>query len=222
MRCVCHSLNLCAKKATAALPNRLEYFVREAHNYFSNSPKRLEKYKDLYETINNSSNSKKNQGLSGIRWLARCDAIETIIDQWEELKTYFLLNEKECYAASQLHDTMSRLPYKAFLIFLKSVLKIVTQLNVLFQSDNIEPTKLFEDLFLMFKSLLKKIVVPAQLQKVKDSELVNFDFMPHLMHTSSLNFSYELQSIAEYLNPTDLKDVKERCKNFWCVLASEI
>ncbi|CAG5109293.1 Protein of unknown function [Cotesia congregata] len=69
---------------------------------------------------------------------------------------------------------MSRLPYKAFLIFLKSELKIVTQLNVLFQSDNIEPT------------------------------------------------NYEFRSIAEYLNPTDLKDVKERCKNFWCVLESEI
>lgn len=107
--------------------------------------------------------------------------------------------------------TLSRLPYKAFLIFLKSVIKIATQLNVLFQSVNIEPTKLYEDLFLMFKSLFQKI--PAQLQKIRDSELATFNFTTHLMHPSSISFSHEFQCVAEYLNPTDLKDFKERFKN---------
>ncbi|XP_057331417.1 uncharacterized protein LOC130671506 [Microplitis mediator] len=58
MRCVCHSLHLCAEDAAAALPSRLEHFVREAHNYFAYSPKRIEKYKDLYETMNDNRNSK--------------------------------------------------------------------------------------------------------------------------------------------------------------------
>lgn len=64
MKCVCHSLHLCAEKSAAVLPNRLEHFVREIHNYFSNSPKRVDQYKDLYEVMNDSRKPKKVQGLS--------------------------------------------------------------------------------------------------------------------------------------------------------------
>ena len=80
-------------------------------------------------------------------------------------------NQVKRYMADQLHDIMKRLPFHAFLVFLKNELKAITQLNQLFQSNQVEPVKLFEDLFLLYKNLLQKIVVPAQLQKVDDSEL---------------------------------------------------
>ncbi|XP_057322538.1 uncharacterized protein LOC130665927 [Microplitis mediator] len=90
MKCVCHSLHLCAEKATDVLPKDLEYLVREAHNWFSYSPKRLDEYRDLYETMNNGNRKpKKITGLSGTRWLARYNAIDTILHQWDELKLLF-------------------------------------------------------------------------------------------------------------------------------------
>lgn len=81
IKCVSHSLHLCAEKAAETLPRQLEFLVREAHNWFSYSPKCLEHYRDLYNTINNSRNPKKIQGLSGTRWLARYEAINTILQQ---------------------------------------------------------------------------------------------------------------------------------------------
>ena len=105
VKCVSHSLHLCAEKA-AELLRQLEFLVREAHNWFSYSPKRLEKYRDLFETINANRNPKKIQGLSGTRWLARYEAINTILDQWDELKLLFSIaqSEDKCYMAEQLHD----------------------------------------------------------------------------------------------------------------------
>lgn len=45
IKCICHSLHLCAEKACQTLPKRLEFFIREVHNYFSHSPKRITEYR---------------------------------------------------------------------------------------------------------------------------------------------------------------------------------
>lgn len=124
--------------------------------------------------------------------------------------------------AEQLYDIMDRLPYKAFLIFLRNELKNVTQLNLLFQSDNVESTKLFEDLFLLYKNLLQRLVVPSRLEILVDSELLEFNFKDHLMYTASMYFGFDFQNISQQLAPRDLSDVKERCKNFFCCLTEQI
>lgn len=224
VKCVSHSLHLCAEKAAELLPRQLEFLVRETHNWFSYSPKRLDNYKKLYETMNDNKYPKKIQGLSGTRWLARYQAITTILEEWEELKLLFSIakSDDKCYMAEQLYDIMTRLPYKAFLIFLKNELKNVTQLNLLFQSDNVEPTKLFDDLFLLYKNLLRQLVIPSQLEKLVDSELIEFNFKEHLMHTASMYFGYEFQNFSQELEVNDLSDVRERCKNFLCCLAEQI
>lgn len=108
------------------------------------------------------------------------------------------------------------------MIFLKNELKSVIQLNTLFQSDNVESLKLFEDLFFMYKSLLKRLVVPSQLEIVLDCELVKFNFGQHLMHTTSMYFGYDFQTISQELKESDLLDVRERCKGFLCRLTQEI
>lgn len=140
VKCVSHSLHLCAGKAVELLPRQLEFLVREAHNWFAYSPKRLEHYINLFETINANRNPNKIQGLSGTHWLARYEAISTILEQWDELKLLFSIakSEDKCCMAEQLYDIMKRLPFKAFFIFLKNELKNVIQVNLLFQSNNVD------------------------------------------------------------------------------------
>ncbi|XP_053596147.1 uncharacterized protein LOC128668022 [Microplitis demolitor] len=224
VKCVCHSLHLCAEKAAESLPRQLEFLVRETHNWFSYSPKRLDYYRKLYETMNNNTDPKKIQGLSGTRWLTRYQAINTILEQWEELKLLFSIakSDDKCYMAEQLYDIMRRLPFKALLLFLQNELKHVMQLNLLFQSNHVEPVKLFEDLFLLYKNLIKRLVVPSQLEKLVDSELVEFNFREHLMHTASMYFGFDFHTISRELEKKDLLDVRERCKTFLCSLAEQI
>lgn len=164
------------------------------------------------------------QGLSGTRWLARYQAVNAILEQWEELKLLFSIakSDDKCYMAEQLYDIMRRLPFKALLIFLKNELKYVTQLNLLFQSNNVEHITLFEDLFLLYKNLLKRLVVPSQLEKLVDSELLEFNFREHLMHTASMYFGFDFHTISQELEEKDLLDVRARCKNFLCSLAEQI
>lgn len=227
IKCICHSLHLCAENAAETLPRQLEYLVREAHNWFSNSPKRKDEYKKLYKVMNGDEakkDPKKIAGLSGTRWLARYSAINTILEQWEELKLLFELakNNDKCLQAQYLYDIMVCPAYKLFMVFLHSNLELLTNLNKLFQSSNVEIFKLLEDLFLLYKSILQKIVVPSQLQKVKDADLVTFKFQDYLMHTSSIFFGYNFDQAAKSVPSNEISNIRARCKDFLVKLCTEI
>jgi len=103
---------------------------------------------------------------------------------------------------------------KAYMIFLKSNLQVICKTNFLFQSDDVSPFILFQDLSLLLKSMLKKIVVPDQLKKISDAQLVNYDFEQYLMHTDSIYFGYEFNLIFQTLVPQDQGNVKKVCQNF--------
>lgn len=57
LKCVCHSLSLCASKACPELPSCLEYLLSETRNWFAHSPLGMKVYQTLFETINDG---KKN------------------------------------------------------------------------------------------------------------------------------------------------------------------
>ncbi|KAI4454180.1 hat family dimerization domaincontaining protein-related [Holotrichia oblita] len=83
VKCVSHSLHLCAEKAAELLPRQLEFLVREAHNWFSYSPKRLEYYKTLFETINANKDPKKFKDLAEP---AGSPAIKLLTQYWSSGK----------------------------------------------------------------------------------------------------------------------------------------
>ena len=60
IKCVCHSLNLCACKANEELPSYLEYMLRESRNWFSHSPLReYNLYQELFKLINHGTQPPK-------------------------------------------------------------------------------------------------------------------------------------------------------------------
>lgn len=176
MKCVCHFLHLCAENAAKLFPRQLEYLVRETHNWFSNSLKRKYEYKEIYNVLNNGVDDKRIAGLSGTRWLARYSAIDTILQQWEKLRLLSELakSKEKCLTAQYLYEIMPCPVFRIFLVFLHSNLKTLTNLNKLFQSNDVELFKLLEDIFLLYKGILQQIVVSCQLEKIKDDNLVNF------------------------------------------------
>ncbi|KYM94184.1 Superoxide dismutase [Cu-Zn] [Cyphomyrmex costatus] len=76
--------------------------------HLATDTKRQVQYKSIYQLINGEDGKqpKKIAKLSGTRWLARNEAIKTILNQWDALKLHFkLAEEKErCYTAEQLYE----------------------------------------------------------------------------------------------------------------------
>lgn len=164
IKCLCHSSHICAEKACDILPKHLDYLVKTSHSWFSNSAKRNKAYAELFKLMNERT-PKKIAKLSGTRWLARLNAIETILDQWESLRLHFdmaRMSERSDigYKAESLYQMYSDDRNKLYLLFLRHSLKKVIEVNKLFQSESVEPFKLLEDVNELYYSVLQKIVLP--------------------------------------------------------------
>ena len=221
VKCLCHSLHLAAENACLVLPKQLDFIVRETHNWFSASTKRQQEYKRVYDLIIGGV-PKKVSKLSGTRWLARYEALAVILDQWDALKLHFSLaaGKERCYTADQLNQMYDDNQNKIYLTFLLFILKKVTSVNKLFQSDQVNPLQLFDDLHNVLYFLLQQIVVPQQLEKMNHSEIATFDFKEHLMPTSCINFGYQFNLISD--KEPNLMLIKERCVFFLIKLTEEI
>ena len=89
--------------------------------------------------MNEAKDPKQIAGLSGTRWLARYSAINTILEQGDNLKLLFELakSNDKCLQAQYLYDIIVCPAYKLFMGFLHSNLELLTNLNKLFQSTTI-------------------------------------------------------------------------------------
>lgn len=66
----------------------MDFLIKRSQAWFAKSTKRNVNYTELHQVIADS-NFKKIPKLSGTRWLARLDAINAILDQWDSLQLHF-------------------------------------------------------------------------------------------------------------------------------------
>lgn len=178
-KCTCHSLHLACSEATAALPANIEFLVRECYNWFSCSPKRREQYRRIYSAINDCD-PLKLISIANTRWLSVAAAVNRIIDQWSELRLHFGLvqNTERCYTARLLHEMFED---DLYLLFAQPIIMEFDKVNRLFQSENPDPVKLFEDLELLVKSMLLRVAL-------KEHAFPTAEWEKHLLHVRACNF----------------------------------
>lgn len=243
IKCVCHSLNLCASNASDELPCRVEFLLRETRTWFSHSPLRQMRYSKMYQLINAGKQPPKLIQLSSTRWLAWSEAVSTNIKQWLELKQHFQLASKtqddKCYTARMLANMYEDDSNLLYLLFLDGILKDVTNLNLAFQKTNADITKLYADLYMLLMSLVRRIIKPSYLKHQRTSsilhqadiddvarvlEKVHQDFENALLPLESVNFGHRFESYAakKTISQTSLKVVQERCVAYTIRLCNEL
>lgn len=79
LKCICHSLALCASYACLKLSRTPEDLVRDIHNYFQNSYKRLNSFHTFQIFIN--AKPHKLPYHSQTRWLSLVSVVKRIFEQ---------------------------------------------------------------------------------------------------------------------------------------------
>lgn len=134
LKCVCHSLALCADYACKKLPDTVENMVRSIYTYFQQSFKRQKEY-ESFQTFWSIKPHKLLQ-LSGTRWLSVLAAIERILEQYKALQSFFRLEKfKDVLNGTNISNYLDDPKNKLYLEFLTFILPTIVNVNLEFQSE---------------------------------------------------------------------------------------
>ncbi|KAF0692213.1 Reverse transcriptase domain-containing protein, partial [Aphis craccivora] len=160
----------------------------------------INQHQEMIELFKAKDEQEKKNQLLNLR-------LKKLSYQWIELKLYFQLartNEK-CFTAEVLYDMYCNEQNLAFFLFLRPVLGDVQRVNKLFESNNIDQTKLVIDLSTLVVSLSKLIVLPSFHFK----PVTNGHFINHLHPMPVLGYSFE-NKMTELKNNGTLKANDEK------------
>ena len=104
-----------------------------------------------------------------------------------------------------------------YFLYLKNILSEVNRVNLSFESDTADPSKLVEGLIFLIKSLLEQILITT---KQHDPFTCNID--ENLDPNPYLGYEAEKKLRELNLNETEINVIKSRCSKFAVKLVTEI
>lgn len=223
MRCVCHSLQLALSHATEeTLPRNIEFLIRETYKWFSCSTQRRLEYKQIYNTINCDKGERDPHNIPEMcntRWISIEPAINRILEQYTELTLHFQLARRKahCYTAELLYNMYKDPVNKVYLYYIQTIVNELQKTNKLFESENVDPTKLLDSLANLVQSISGRIINPtAKIDPLKCSIDNYIDPHPYLGY--SVENELKLSNLSEDVNT----NLRERCVNFTKKLVQEL
>lgn len=207
VRCVCHSLQLALSHASEeTLPRNVEFLIRETYNWFSHSSNRRLYYKNIYQTINCRSEPLLIPQMCNTRWVSIEPAVKRILEQWVELKVLFEVARRDnhCYMAETLYSMYNDPVNHLYILYLKPILEEVQAVNKLFESNNIDPTKLYKDLCALVQSTSRRILNPTARVDIFTQNIESYldpkPYMGYAFETNYGNTTFNLKWKIIYVN----------------------
>lgn len=132
LKCICHSSAIIASKAYQELPESCESLIRGITTYISGSAKRcaiLREFQDFFAVEKN-----KILKLSNTRWLVLHKCVIRILENWDVLKSYFILavHEDKLRSAEIILTQLNDNSIKSCFLFLKYILNFLNSFNAFF------------------------------------------------------------------------------------------
>lgn len=154
IKCICHSLALCASYACSKLPPEPEKLVRDIFTYMQYSFKRFTEFKEFQVFLNLKPHKLLHPAQT--RWLSLSAVIVRTLEQYDALKLYFQGQHFDnVQASSAIFNSLNNPVMKVYLEFLEYVLPIFNDLNLEFQSESPKIHILYERMATTYKTILQ-------------------------------------------------------------------
>ncbi|CAG5103821.1 Protein of unknown function, partial [Cotesia congregata] len=218
-KCICHSIHLVCSHASEELPSNIDYMLRETFNWFKRLALRRKKYLDIYNTISDGTDPLQMVHLSTTRWLARGQAVERILNQWDTLKLNFDFAATEPhqdrYVAKELQQMYNDPANLLYFTFLLPLLSEFNSINLLFQKEHADHFSILQELERFTLSLLRRVLHPSSV-----SLEVDLNFQSIYLPLQKVDFGYKFTALVNRLvkdtdiSQTTVNNVKHRCQLF--------
>lgn len=152
------------------------------------------------------------------RWLSIEVAVNRVANQWLELKTHFgIAASVECCHKAKLLADLYTDENLAYLQFLSPILKQVQIVNKLFESNSVDPFKMFSDLRYLLASLCSLVTYPSETFDPLTSPL-----LPILISTPHFHHTFEDFMKTKIHDIHTEKLIRENCRSFLIRLIEQL
>ncbi|KAF0750237.1 Uncharacterized protein FWK35_00015913, partial [Aphis craccivora] len=154
MKCICHSLHLCASEACKHLPKRCEDLARNVYSYFAMSSKRTSEFIQFQEFCDVKIHKLLHP--SQTRWLSLNLVVSRLLEQWQPLLLFFkdkVLVERVS-SVEHILNCLNDPLIKLYFMLLDYLLPKFTSLNTYFQSSKVVITDLHDIMTSTYKEFL--------------------------------------------------------------------
>ncbi|XP_064082920.1 uncharacterized protein LOC135198931 [Macrobrachium nipponense] len=155
LKCVCHSVHLCASNAAKTLPRVCEDLIRNIYTYFAHSAKRKNEFQEFQSFCDVKPH--KLLHVAQTRWLSLHLAVNRVVEQWQPLKLYFSQKhlEDRLSTPSAIYVALNDPAVFMYFKFLAFILPKFTQLNLMFQKRESTIHKLYNSCNTLYKDTLR-------------------------------------------------------------------
>ncbi|KAL0829677.1 hypothetical protein ABMA28_003183 [Loxostege sticticalis] len=208
IKCICHSMHLCANEACKELPRRCEVVKiwREMCMHFLNI------FINCYI-------------LPKREWLSLLSVVNRLLEQWDSLKLFFAQKwlEERTVAAElifrELHDDFVKL----YILFLQWILPKFVKLNEYFQGSEARLIELDDNMKILYKEILQCYM---SRDYVNQTEICSIDPENSQHFLPQMYMGVKILTETEKPNITNQKDLlnefNTRCRKFLITSCNEI
>jgi hypothetical protein len=223
MKCICHSLALCASYACEKLPNETEKLVRSVYNYMQHSFKRQSEFQEFQIFLNLKPHKMLHP--SQTRWLSLNLAVNRILEQFEALKLYFSaeINVSKAPGAEEIYQLLINPVNKLYLQFLEYVLPTFNSANLEFQSEIPKIQYLYSKMSGAYKLLLSYYIKPDYLKNTDVTKLQYrnpSNFLP--LENIYLGPKVAIELNNKVLSNAQQHELRKNCLSFYVEAAHQI
>lgn len=216
LKCICHSVALCASQACKKLPDRLEVLVKNLYSHMNHSFKRLNEFKDFQ--LFTETKIHKLLYAFDVRWLSLQLAVDRVLEQWNALLLYFRSQhlEKKDRTVEALHAELENKTNKIYLTFLSFVLPIFNKLNKEFQSESPKITNVYNHVCHTLKTILDFYIEPTYLSNNPLSS-IQFRNPAKFCKIEDVYFGPKVIILLDdpTLSQAEKNDIRVNCLNFY-------
>lgn len=215
IKCICHSLHLCASDAAKQLPSDCEMLARAIYNYFKLSSKRQSELKDFQMFADTEVH--KILRPAQTQWLSLEGVVNRILEQWDALRLYFngkWLEDRECL---DIHKSLQDPIVKAYYYFLAWMLPKFTRNNTYFQSESTVIIDMHNKMAELYRELLSLFLQPSYVQCTELDEIDPTN-TTHCLNLEDLYLGLGVRQqleLPELINkPDTVQEFKINCRRF--------
>ena len=215
LKCFCHSFHLVAEHACAVISKSSEQLIHDIYNYFKSSPNRQKSYKDFQAFV--QCEPHKILKPCQTRWLSVAECANGFLEQWIGLELFVVPEAAETKSptAERIFNALRSKYVKATLEFTDYVLRDLTGLNKVFQSEKFKLHRLRPEIERVIRMFTQNFMIKPN--RYREFAKINVDDESKWISINEVYPGFAAAEILANMRPHEKESFLIRCRNWYKV-----